>query len=52
MNNLEKVSHETMVFMRGKYRLDEIGDGRDELKFKQGRKLSLPSTHTKINLPF
>ena len=27
MNMLEKVSHETMVFMRGKYRLDEIGDG-------------------------
>ena len=30
---LEKVSHETMVFMRGKYRLDEIGDGKDELTF-------------------
>lgn len=41
MNNLEKVSHETMVFMRGKYRLDEIGDGRDELKFKQGQKTIL-----------
>ena len=41
MNNLEKVSHETMVFMRGKYRLDEIGDGRDELKFKQGQKTVL-----------
>ena len=33
MNVLELVSHETMVFMRGKYRLDEIGDGKDELKF-------------------
>lgn len=27
MNTLEQISHETMVFMRGKYRLDEIGDG-------------------------
>lgn len=41
MNNLEKVSHETMVFMRGRYRLDEIGDGKDELKFKQGQKTIL-----------
>lgn len=38
MNILEKISHETMVFMRGKYCLDEIGDGKDELKFKQGQK--------------
>lgn len=28
MTILEQVSHETMVFMRGKYRLDEIGDGK------------------------
>ena len=41
MNMLEKVSHETMVFMRGKYRLDEIGNGKDELKFKQGQKTIL-----------
>lgn len=41
MNNLEKISHEIMVFMRGKYRLDEIGNGRDELKFKQGQKTIL-----------
>ena len=41
MNNLEKISHETMVFMRGKYRLDEIGNGKDELKFKQGQKTIL-----------
>ena len=34
MTILEQVSHETMKFMRGKYRLDEIGDGKDELKFK------------------
>ena len=41
MNHLEKISHETMVFMRGKYCLDEIGDGKDELKFKQGQKTIL-----------
>ena len=41
MKMLEKISHETMVFMRGKYRLDEIGDGKDELKFKQGAKTIL-----------
>ena len=26
MTVLEQISHETMVFMRGRYRLDEIGD--------------------------
>lgn len=41
MTILEQISHETMVFMRGKYRLDEIGDGKDELKFKQGAKTIL-----------
>ena len=41
MNNLERISHEIMAFMRGKYRLDEIGDGKDELKFKQGAKTIL-----------
>ena len=41
MNNLENIGHETMVFMRGKYRLDEIGDGKDELKFRQGQKTVL-----------
>lgn len=41
MNELEKISHETMVFMRGKYCLDEIGDGKNELKFKQGQKTIL-----------
>ena len=40
-NQLERISHETMVFMRGKYRLDEIGDGKDELKFRQGQKTIL-----------
>lgn len=38
MNSLEKISYEIMKFMRGKYRLDEVGDGKDELKFKQGKK--------------
>ena len=45
MNNLEKISHEAMVFMRGNYRLDEIGDGKDELKFKQGTKTII---HTEV----
>ncbi len=31
------------VFMRGKYRLDEIVDGKDELKLKQGQKTILAS---------
>ena len=30
-----------MVYMRGKYCLDEIGDSKDELKFKQGKKTVL-----------
>lgn len=30
---LQKVSEETMRFMRGKYVLDEAGNGKDELKF-------------------
>lgn len=38
MNTLDRISHETMTFMRGKYKLDEIGDGKNELKFKQGAK--------------
>lgn len=38
MTQLEQISHAFMKFMRGKYRLDEIGDGKDELKFKQGQK--------------
>lgn len=41
MTILEQISHETMVFMRGNYRLDEIGDGKDELKFKQGQRTIL-----------
>ncbi len=38
MTTLEQISFETMKFMRGRYKLDEIGDGKDELKFKQGQK--------------
>lgn len=41
MTQLEKISHETMKFMRRNYRLDEIGDGKDELKFRQGGKTIL-----------
>lgn len=41
MDKLEQVSRETMVFMRGNYRLDEIGDGKNELKFRQGQKTVL-----------
>jgi len=41
MEMLESVSYETMRFMRGNYRLDEIGDGKDELKFRQGKKTIL-----------
>lgn len=41
MTGLERVSHEAMVFMRGKYRLDEAGNVKDELKFKQGKKTIL-----------
>ena len=41
MNTMEKISRETMIFMRGNYCLDEIGDGKDELKFKQGQKTIL-----------
>ena len=33
---LEQVSSETMRFMRGKYALDEVSDGKDELKFRRG----------------
>lgn len=41
MTGLERVSHEAMVFMRGRYRLDEVGNGKDELKFRQGKKTIL-----------
>jgi hypothetical protein len=30
---LQKVSEETMIFMRGKYTFDEIGNGTDKLTF-------------------
>ncbi|NLL04862.1 MAG: hypothetical protein GX270_03540 [Clostridiaceae bacterium] len=41
---LNRISEETMRFIRGKYRLDEVSDGKKELKFRQGKKtiLTLP----------
>ena len=41
MTELKKVSEETMRFMRGTYALDEVGDGKDELKFRRGGKTIL-----------
>lgn len=41
MTVLEQISHETMIFMRSQYCLDEIGDGRSILKFMQGRRTIL-----------
>ena len=38
---LQKVSEETMRFMRGKYIADEIGDGNDTLRFRRGGKTIL-----------
>jgi len=38
---LQKVSEETMRFMRGKYALDEVGNGKDELAFLDGEKTVL-----------
>lgn len=38
---LQKVSEETMRFMRGKYLLDEIGNGQSELKFRKSGKTVL-----------
>lgn len=40
-SELQKVSEETMRFMRGKYELDEVSNGKDELKFKRGAKTIL-----------
>lgn len=41
ITELQKVSAETMRFMRGKYALDEAGDGKDELKFRKSGKTVL-----------
>ena len=38
---LKKISVETMRFLRGKYALDEVGNGKDELKLQCGRKTIL-----------
>jgi hypothetical protein len=36
-----RISGEIMCFMRGKYRLDELSDGKNELKFRQDKKAIL-----------
>ncbi|HBR31435.1 MAG: DUF3788 family protein [Eubacteriales bacterium] len=38
MTEFERVKYETVKFMRGKYKLDEVGNGKDQVKFKQGAK--------------
>ncbi len=38
---LQRVSEETMRFMRGKYVADEVGNGKDELKFRRSGKTIL-----------
>ncbi len=38
---LQRVSEETMRFMRGKYLLDELGNGKSELKFRRSGKTVL-----------
>lgn len=40
-SELKNVSEETMRFMRGKYLLNEVGNGRDELAFCDGDKAIL-----------
>lgn len=41
---LQKVSEETIIFMRGKYVLDEVSNGKDVLKFRHGNKTILTIT--------
>ena len=41
MTELEKISEATMRFMRGKYALDEVGNGKDEVKFRRTGKTIL-----------
>lgn len=41
MTEILKVKFETVKFMRGKYMLNEVGDGKNELKFKHGKKTIL-----------
>lgn len=40
-SELQKISGETMRFMRGKYELDEMGNGKNELAFLDGEKTVL-----------
>lgn len=41
MKELDKVSAAVMQFMRGRYALDEVSNGKDELKFRRGGKTVL-----------
>ncbi len=41
MEELNRISEETMRFMRGNYLLDEQSNGKNELKFRQGKKTIL-----------
>lgn len=38
MTELDMIKLETVKFLRGKYKLDEVGNGVDQIKFKQGQK--------------
>jgi hypothetical protein len=44
MTALQKVSAETMRFIRGKYVLDEVGNGNDEVIFRDGDETVLTIT--------
>ncbi len=41
MDSLQEVGREIMRFMRSQYHLDEVGNGKNELKFRQGKKTIL-----------
>jgi hypothetical protein len=41
MTDLKQVVQETVKFMRGEYLLDEIGNGKNEIKFRHGKKTIL-----------
>ena len=38
MGHPEQIDRAFMAFMRENYRLEEISDGKDELKYKQGKR--------------
>ena len=41
MTELKHIVQETVKFMRGEYLLDEIGNGKNEVKFRHGKKTIL-----------